>query len=72
MFEKQACRNSWTLDAGRWTLDATPRKLGSGHLTLLSTGSEQKQNPVSDSFYFIESIGSNVKRLMLRYKGIPK
>ena len=46
----------WTLDAGRWTmdpglstLDAKLRKLGSGHWTLLLTGSEQNQNPVSDS-----------------------
>ena len=52
----------WTLDAGLSTLDATLRKLGSGHLTLLSTGSEQNQNPVSDSSYSMESIGSNVKR----------
>ena len=27
---------------------------------LLSTGSKQNQNPVSDSAYSIESIGSNV------------
>ena len=46
----------WTLDAGRWTLDATFRKLGSGHSTLLSTCSEEYQNPVSDSAYSIESI----------------
>ena len=50
----------WTLDSGRCTLHATFRKLGSGHWTLLSTGSEQNQNPVSDSAYSIESIGSNV------------
>ena len=49
---------SWTLDAGLWTLDATLRKLDSG----LSTGSEQNQNPVYDSSYSIENIGSNVKR----------
>ena len=36
-------RKSWTLDAGSWTLDA-------GLWTLGSTGSEQNQNPVSDSF----------------------
>ena len=52
----------WNLDAGIWTLDATRRKLGSGHYTLLSTGSEQNQNPVSGSSYSIESIGSNIKR----------
>ena len=44
------------LDSGLWT----SRKLGSGQWTLLSTGSEQNQNPVSDSAYSIESIGSNV------------
>ena len=52
----------WTLDTGLWTLDAALRKLDSGHQTLLSTGSEQNQNPVSDSSYSIESTGSNVKR----------
>ena len=52
----------WTLDAGLWTLGITLRKLGSGHLTLLSTGSEQNQNSVFDSSYSIKSIGSNVKR----------
>ena len=31
----------WTLNVGLWKLYATLRKLGSGHLTLLSTGSEQ-------------------------------
>ena len=46
------------------------------------TGSEQNQNPVFDSAYSIESIGSNVaifrnpiltlNTSMLRYKGIPK
>ena len=41
-------------------LNATFRKLGSGHQTLLLTDSEQNQNPVSDSAYSIESIGSNV------------
>ena len=43
-------RNSWALDTsvGRWTLDATLRKLGSGHWTLLLTGSEQNQNTDSD------------------------
>ena len=41
-------------------LNATFRKLGSGHQTLLLTDSEQNQNPVSDSTYSIESIGSNV------------
>ena len=39
----------WNLDAGLWTLDATLKKLGIGHWTLLLTGSEQNQNPVSDS-----------------------
>ena len=48
------------LDSELWTLHATFRKLGSGHWTLLLTGSEQNQNPVSDSAYSIESIGSNV------------
>ena len=46
----------WMLDPGLWTLDATLRKLGSGHCSLLSNGSEQNQNPVSDSAYSIESI----------------
>ena len=32
----------------------------SGNLTLLSTGSEQNQNPVSGSVYSIENISSNV------------
>ena len=57
----------WTLDVGlwrldfglgRWMLDAVARH--SGHLTLLSTGSEQNQNPVSGSAYSIENISSNV------------
>ena len=39
-------------------LDAVARH--SGHLTLLSTGSEQNQNPVSGSAYSIENISSNV------------
>ena len=47
----------WTMDAGLWTLAPTLGILGSGHQTLLLTGSEQNQNPVSDS---IESIDSNV------------
>ena len=47
-----------TLDARRWMLDAVARH--SGHLTLLSTGSEQNQNPVSGSAYSIENISSNV------------
>ena len=51
----------WTLDAELWTLDATLRKLGSVHKTLLPTGSEQNQNPISGSSYSIESIGSNIK-----------
>ena len=40
----------WTqvLDAGLWMLDVTLRKLGSGHWTLLLTGSEQNQNTGSD------------------------
>ena len=41
-------------------LDATLRKLGSGHSTLLLTGSEKNQNPVSGSAYSIENISSNV------------
>ena len=57
----------WTLDVGlwrlgselrRWMLDAVARR--SGQLTLLSTGSEQNQNPVSGSAYSIENISSNV------------
>ena len=50
----------WRLDSGlgRWMLDAVARH--SGHLTLLSTGSEQNQNPVSGSAYSIENISSNV------------
>ena len=39
----------WNLDAGLWTLDATLKKVSIGHWTLLLTGSEQNQNPVSDS-----------------------
>ena len=38
-----------TPDSGRWTLDATLRKLGYGHWILLLTGSEQNQNQVFDS-----------------------
>ena len=52
----------WTLDAGLWTLNTTLKKLHSGHQTLLSIDSEQNQNPVSDSSYSIESVGSNIKR----------
>ena len=42
-------RKCWALDSGRWTLDATLWTLHSGHWTLLLTGSEQNQNPVSNS-----------------------
>ena len=50
----------WRLDSGlgRWMLDAVAQH--SGNLTLLSTGSEQNQNPVSGSAYSIENISSNV------------
>ena len=50
----------WRLDSGlgRWMIDGVARR--SGHLMLLSTGSEQNQNPVSGSAYSIENISSNV------------
>ena len=43
--------NQHTGIPGLWTqvLDATLEKLETGHWTLLLTGSEQNQNPVSDS-----------------------
>ena len=39
----------WTVDAGLWTLDSEHWTLDAGLRTLLLTGSEQNQNPVSDS-----------------------
>ena len=39
----------WTLEAGFWTLEASLWTLSFGHWTLLLTGSEQNQNPESDS-----------------------
>ena len=57
--KKTAYRNFWTLDAsvgrwtleeaGFWTLEASLWTLSFGHWTLLLTGSEQNQNPESDS-----------------------
>ena len=42
-------RKCWTLDSGRWIVDATLWTLGSEHWTLSLTVSEQNQNPFSDS-----------------------
>ena len=39
----------WTLEAGFWTLEASLWTLSFAHWTLLLTGSEQNQNPESDS-----------------------
>ena len=38
----------WALGAGLLDLDAVLWTLDSGHWTLLLTGSEQNQNPISD------------------------
>ena len=38
----------WTLDTGRWTLGSRRCTLDAGLWTLLLTGSEQNQNPISD------------------------
>ena len=64
----------WTLDVGlwrlgsrlgRWMLDAVAQR--SEHLTLLSTGSEQNQNPISGSAYSIENISSTRLFLEILY-----
>ena len=39
----------WFLRSGHWTLETTLWTLSSGYWTLLLPGSEQNQNPVSNS-----------------------